>query len=119
MFELLLCADKNALPWMSSMVLVHISLVIQTVSTFDIGFSYLCLLNLLYECAFLFLHLFVLVKSVDAFCPGISYQLAITIAYLNHSYLIVKSLVNFGFSLLLVLHLVCMSFECVSLSIYL
>lgn len=42
---------------------------------------------------------------LTAFCPGISYQRFITIAYLNHSYLLVKSLVNFEFSLLLVLRM--------------
>lgn len=63
-----------------------------------VSFQYLCVCVLLYNFSLI----------LAAFCPQISYQLVITIAYLNHSYLLVKSLVNFEFSFRLVCEYVCL-----------
>lgn len=107
--------DKNATPFMSSYLLAC-SLCISTyffrhtpIRCLSLVFVVLLVLEWLRVSFFspaLLLHFSLFVCIVTVFCPEISYQLVITIAYLNHSYLPVKSLVNFEFSLLLVLQLV-------------
>lgn len=104
--------DKNAAPFLSSYLLacslfvfLHISSGIYSRTMFVISF--------LRSSIALLLHFGLFVRIVTAFCPKISYQLVITIAHLNHSYLLMKSWVNFEFSLLLLRSIWLNVYECV------